>query len=430
MGRQHSGAPRGIRRLVGWSQHPDILLAMMGQTFLNMLGVGIVGPVLPLYASSFQVSAAMVGLLVSAFGVARILVNVPAGSLAERLGRKPLLVGGPLIIALSALLTGLAGSFGQMVFFRLLQGVGSALQMTAAMVVVADISTPLDRGRTMSAYQGALLLGTTTGPIVGGFIGERLGLRAPFFLYAALALAGALWALKQVPETRSHALPEQTATPQGGQEIARRSTSWRDIAGLLLDRNFLLLGLVTWAIFFTRTGSQNTVLPLLGSDQLGLGPAKLGYAFTLIAAVNLLTINFSGIVCDRYGRKMAIVPSCVVCGVALVTYTLGHNYLHFMLSSVLLGFGTGVGGPAPAAYLTDLELPCGRGLMMGLYRTVSDIGGALGPILLGWLSDQFGYSAALWANGLLFILAGLAFGLYAEEMHVRSGEKTCRAASA
>jgi MFS transporter, DHA1 family, multidrug resistance protein len=423
IGSQPAGPPTGTPGIAGWSQHPGILLAMMSQTFLNMLGVGIVGPVLPLYASNFGVSAAMVGLLISSFGIARIPVNVPAGSLADRLGRKPLLVGGPLLIAVSALLTGLAGSFGQMVVFRLLQGVGSALQMTAAMVVIADISTPRDRGRTMSFYQGSLLLGTGVGPIIGGFIGEHLGLQTPFFVYAGLSLCGAIWALLRVPETRSMAAQEPTESRAAISGTRSGRVSWSSVYHLLLDRSFLLVSLVTLAIFFTRTGSHNTLLPLLGSDRLDLGPAMLGYAFTLVAAVNLLTINASGLICDRYGRKVTIVPSCLVCGIALVSYTWGSNYFHFMLSSVLLGLGTGIVGPAPAVYVSDLDLPGGRGLVMGVYRTVSDLGLTIGPVLLGWLSDQFSYDAALWVNGLLIAVVGIAFGLFARETRPRTARE-------
>lgn len=402
---------------------------MMSQTFLNMLGVGIVGPVLPLYASTFGVSAAMVGLLMSAFGIARIPTNVPAGSLADRLGRKPLLVGGSLLIAISALFTGLAGTFTQMVIFRLLQGVGSALQMTAAMVVVADISTPRDRGRTMSFYQGSLLLGTGVGPIIGGFIGEYLGFRTPFFVYAALALGGSIWALWRVPETRSMAAQQPTDSVDTIRGVRPQRVAWSDVYHLLLDRSFLLVSLVTLAIFFTRTGSHNTVLPLLGNDRLDLGPALLGYAFTLIAAVNLATINISGLICDRYGRKITIVPSCLVCALALVSYTWGSSYLHFMLSSVLLGLGTGISGPAPAVYVTDLDLPGGRGLVMGVYRTVSDLGVTVGPVLLGWLSDSYSYDAALWVNGLLIAVVGIAFGLFARETRPRGARESAGPAS-
>lgn len=404
----------GLKRLVGWSQHPGILLAMMGQTFINMLGAGIVGPVLPLYAKSFGVGATMVGLLMAIFGIARIPVNVPAGSLAERLGRKPLLVAGPLVMSVAALLTGLTTTFGQLLALRLLQGVGSAIQMTAAMVVMADISTPRDRGRTMSLYQGSLLLGTSVGPVIGGFVGEHLGYRAPFFAYAFLTLCAACWAYFAVQETRTmgHAVVAEPAPGTGPNSLPRSR-----FAGLklLANRDFALVSLVTLMVFFTRTGSQNTILPLLGSDRLGIGPAKLGYALTAVALLNLLTINTAGHLCDRYGRKVAIVPSCLLCGVAIASFTIGQTYLHFLLSCALLGIGTGIGGPAPAAYVSDLELPGGRGLTMGVYRTVGDIGISIGPVLLGWISDRFGHDSALWTNALMFIAVSLAFGLFARE---------------
>lgn len=414
---QRVGTGRGTARFLNWSQNPGILMAMVGQTFINMLGVGIIGPVLPLYADSFGVSAAMVGLLISSFGIARIPINVPVGALAERIGRRPLLVAGPLLIAVSAVLSGMATSFGQLIIFRLLQGVGSAFQMTAGMIVVADISTPQDRGRTMSTYQGALLLGVGVGPIIGGLLGEQFGFRMPFFVYGALALCAAAWAFFVVPETGSLSAAD-TGNPVSPQKPTATLPRPSGLS-LLRNRNFLLISLVSLAIFFTRSGTQNTILPLLGSDRLGIGPARLGYAFTAIAVINFLTISVSGVLCDRYGRKTAIVPSCILCGLAVITYALGHTYLHFMASSLLLGLGTGVGGPAPAAYVSDLDLPGGRGLTMGVYRTVSDVGMVLGPILLGALSDRFDHGTALWVNGLLFISIGLAFWQVAQETHGR-----------
>ncbi len=415
---QRVGTAQRSARFLSWSQNPGILMAMVGQTFINMLGVGIIGPVLPLYADSFGVSAAMVGLLISSFGIARIPINVPVGALAERIGRRPLLVAGPLLIAASAVLSGMATSFGQMIVFRLLQGIGSAFQMTAGMIVVADISTPKDRGRTMSTYQGALLLGVGVGPIIGGLLGEQFGYRMPFFVYGALALCAAAWAFFVVPETRSLPATDDAGNPVSPQKSAATLPRPSGFS-LLRNRNFLLISLVSLAIFFTRSGTQNTILPLLGSDRLGIGPAKLGYAFTAIAVINFLTISVSGILCDRYGRKTAIVPSCILCGLAVISYALGHTYLHFIASSLLLGLGTGVGGPAPAAYVSDLDLPGGRGLTMGVFRTVSDVGMVLGPILLGALSDGFDHGTALWVNGLLFISVGLAFWLFAQETHGR-----------
>ena len=406
---------KGVTRLVGWSQNPGLLLVLAAETFLLMLGVGLVGPIMPLYAQSFGVGAAAVGSLITAFGVARILINVPAGSLAERIGRRPLLVGGPLVTSLAALMMALASQFGQMIIFRFVQGLGSAVQTTAAMIMMADISTSKDRGRSMSFYQGSLLMGTSVGPIVGGLLAEHFGYRMPFFFYSALALCAAVWSFFAIPETRLLGEDRRPAGAPAQSAALRGQSSWRTVGKIFSNTDFLLVSLVTLTVFFTRTGSRSTVLPLLGNNRLGLGPGELGYTFTLIAVVNFLTLNACGSICDLHGRKMVIVPGCIVCGLALLTFTLSQSYLHFMLSATLLGIGTGIAGPAPAAYVTDLSLPGERGLTMGLYRTVGDLGVSIGPVLLGGLSDRFGYDVALWTNGIMFLAMGLAFGLLAHE---------------
>ena len=395
-----------------------VQIALLCQVFIIMLGIGIVGPIMPLYAKSFGVSSAMVGGLITAFGVARILANMPVGRLGERFGRRPLLIIGPLITALAALLMGLASQFGQMIVLRFLQGLGSAAQTTTAMTVMADVSTPRTRGRAMSYYQGSLLIGQSVGPIVGGLVGEHYGFRVPFFLYAGLAAAAALWSLLVIPESRPEpvesARPEATAAkPADDGPPAPRTPG--AMAALLLDPSFILISLVTLAIFFTRTGSRSTVLPLFGTGVLGLSPGQLGVSFTIIAVLNFVTLTLCGSLSDRFGRKAVIVPGCIVSGLALVFFALSRNHTAFLLSGVLLGIGTGLAGPAPAAYVADLARPGSYGTTMGLYRTFGDVGVSVGPVLLGWLSDTLGYGAALGLNAVLFIACGAAFGLFARE---------------
>lgn len=394
----------------------EVLLAMMGQVFIIMLGIGIVGPVTPLYAQSFGVGAAMVGSLITSFGLARIVMNVPAGSLSERFGRRPLLILGPLVTALAALLTGLAGHFEQLILFRFLQGIGSSAQTTAAMTVMADITDREGRGRAMSFYQGSLLLGSGLGPTVGGLVAERFGYRAPFFLYGALAACASLWALLRVPETRGY---QGAAGARTGQPVEAGASAGRVVWEHLTDLNFVLISLVTLAIFFTRTGSRSTVLPLFGHNRLDLSPGQLGLTFTLIAAFNLVTINWSGLLSDKYGRKAVIVPAAVLSGASLLAFPYCRTFAAFLMSGALMGVGTGMAGPAPAAYVADLARPGSYGLTMGIYRTFGDVGVSVGPILLGWIVDRFGYLPALWTNGLMFLVAGLAFGLFARETVAR-----------
>jgi len=172
---------------------------------------------------------------------------------------------------------------------------------------------------------------------------------------------------------------------------------------------------VTFAIFFTRSGGRSTVLPLLGYNHLGLSEGQLGFTFTLIALFNFATINLSGMLCDRYGRKAVIVPASILSGAALFLFTQSQNYAFFLFCGAILGVATGLAGPAPAAYVADITLPGRTGVTMGLYRTIGDVGMSIGPVLLGWIADHVGYGQALWVNAGLFVLAGAAFGLLAKE---------------
>ena len=355
------------------------------------------------------------GILITAFGVARILTNIPAGGLSERVGRRPLLIAGPLLTSLAALLTGLATQFPQLIVFRLIQGLGSALQTTTAMTTMADITTREARGRYMSLYQGSLLLGQSFGPALGGLVAERWGFRAVYFVYSGLALLAAIWAFSVVPETREHIHKASAPTKTAANPVDCAGESRGAALALLAEPGFILVSLVTLGIFFTRTGSRSTVLPLFGSSLLGLSPGQLGFTFTFIAIWNLLTLNCSGVLADKLGRKAVIVPGCVLSGLALWVFSMSGSYTLFLVSAALLGISTGLAGPAPAAYVADLAKPGQYGLTMGIYRTFGDVGVSVGPILLGWLSDRFTYAFALRTNALMLIVFGLAFGLWAKE---------------
>lgn len=404
-------------------QSRRVVFALMGQVFISMIGTSLVSPIMPIYAQSFGVTAAAVGGLVTAFGIARILVNVPAGNLGERIGRRPLLVGGLLITSVAALLSGLAAEFWQLIVFRFLQGMGSAAQTTTAMISLADISTDRDRGRNMSMHQGSLLLGSSVGPAVGGFVADLYGYRSPFFIYALMAFLAAVWAYVMVPETKG-----MSGTRARGRLDQTNSGGRRAVRELLMNPGFLLVSLVTFAIFFTRSGGRSTVLPLLGYNQLGLSEGQLGFTFTFIALFNVATISLSGTLCDRYGRKAVIVPASLLSGVALFLFTLSSSYGFWLVSSAVLGVATGLAGPAPAAYVADITVPGRTGLTMGLYRTFGDVGISIGPVLLGWIVDHVGYSEALWTNAVLFLVSGAAFGLLAKETagrRVREARAAC-----
>ena len=394
----------------------QILLVLCITTMVVMMGFGIISPVLPLYAQSFGVGTAMIGLTITVFGAARLVMNLPAGFLSERYGRRLLLVGGPAVTALGSLAGGLAPTFGWLIASRFVAGAGSAIYMTGAMILLTDITTDENRGRLMSIYQGSLLAGVSLGPAVGGFVAEGFGLAAPFFLVAALAGVATLWSFARMPET-VHLSREQAraAAEESRDETPPRQTARQSVLSLLARPDFLLVSMLTMSIFLTRTGGRLTLLPLLGANRLDISPGLLGLIFAMMTVLQLIVLIPGGTMIDKLGRKAVIVPSALVTGVALVLFALSGQVWVFIMAAVIHGFGTGILGPAPAAYAADIAPPGMRGVTMGLYRTFGDAGFVIGPVALGGLADLIGFGPALTFNAMVLVSIAVLFAIFARE---------------
>ena len=392
------------------------LLMVCVATVMIMLGQGVISPVLPLYAKDFGVGATMVGATISVFGLARMLLNLPAGLLSDRFGYRLLLVGGPAITAIGSLLCAVAGDIWQLLAFRFVAGAGSALFMTGALILVTDISTPENRGRMLSLQLGSLLLGVSIGPAVGGLTAQFFGLRAPFVVVGLLAAGCTVWAMRRIPQSQRAAPAFVDQAGDHAADEAPTTAASASLRSLFINPGFILISLVSFSIFFTRTGSRQTVLALMGSERLGLSAGALGGIFAMMALLNLIAIGPSGAWADRFGRKRVIVPSLCIMVVALGLFAVSGGLWLFLAAAVLQGIGTGLGGPAPAAYAADVIPSGARGVGMGLFRTYSDIGFVAGPLLLGWIADTTGsFGWALSLNAALIAACALLFGLFARE---------------
>jgi MFS family permease len=397
--------PRLIRRALGPLLDHEQLMMISISTVLVMAGQGVISPVLPLFAEEFGVGAAVIGLTLSFFALARLILNVPLGILSDRYGRRMLLVSGPLVTAFGMIGSGFAGDIYQLLAWRFVAGAGSAMYMTGAQIYLADISTPENRARFIGTNQGALLLGVSLGPGVGGIVAEFWGLRAPFHVVGLAALVATVYAYLRLPETKHLAeRPPEPAPRAPGEKPPRRA--W---VTFLLSRDFFAVAWVTLAIFFTRTAARQTIMPLLASARLGFGAGSLGALFTAMSAVNMLLIPFAAWTADRFGRKAAIVPSGLVTAAGLIILGVSGTTAVFIAGAIVLALGTSIAGPAPAAYAADISPPHLRGLGMGMYRSSGDIGFMVGPPLLGLVADHTSYGLALLVNAALVIAASLFF---------------------
>lgn len=401
----------------------ELMVTLCVQVALIMVGLSMVSPILPLYGRTFGVSDALIGLIVSAYPIARLMTNTPAGRLADRFGRRPFLQGGMVFTAVASIVCGLAPNYPTLLLGRFLEGIGSALFITSAQATIADISTPDNRGRLMSTFQGSFLIGSTAGPTVGGLIAGAFGARGVFFVYAVMALLALGWA-----NLRRNTYPKfvrESAAAQQEATSPRRSSpfaAWKFLA----QSSFFAICMLTMAQFFTRTGTRTTALPLLGADRYGLGEEAIGGILTLVTLGNLVCLPIAAWMVDNLGRKAAIVPSTLLSGISIFCIILSPNVFFFTLSVILFGMSTGVAGPAPNAFVADLAQGKGVGARLGVYRSFGDIGFILGPICMGIVSDRLGYNPALAVNATLIVVTGLFFAIVAKE----TGGKRMRAAKA
>ena len=181
----------------------------------------LVVPVLPQYATQFGLGPAQLGLVVGIFGIGRVLVNIPAGVLADRVDRRWLLLWSVLAVVLTQALTGLATGYWSLLAARLATGIAGGVAITSGMSLLADLTTTRSRGRDMATLQAFQLAGGSLGPVVGGLLVVPFGLRVPFLVSGAAAVVVAVWAwrvLRTVPPpadtaTSAAPAPELTRTP-------------------------------------------------------------------------------------------------------------------------------------------------------------------------------------------------------------------------
>jgi MFS family permease len=340
--------------------------------FLVMIGISIIIPALPQYATALGASAFLVGVLVGALPAARILLDLPSGAFGDRFGNRFMMRLGLGIIATTSLFAYLAFDYWVLLAVRAAEGVGSAFYVTSSLAALAKRVPPERRGRYMSVYVNALLIGQVIGPVVGAFVILQGGLRAPFAMYSLLAVVGmVLITFGLEPGSRAEG-------PAARVDLAA-------VRRLLRDRSYVIVNVGTMGTFFIRSGLVTTVIPLFIFYNWGLtreaAATFTGVLITTNALANLFTMYPSGWLADRIGRKVPFVSSLLLVGIVSPFLFYATDLGTAIPIMFAYGLVLGLHGPL-AAWATDLTPKEIMGTSMGLYRTLGDAGFLLGPVVL------------------------------------------------
>ncbi len=400
-----------LAALPDWYRNNRVLAWVCVLIAVNQFGFGNIVPVVPLYAKSFGVSQFLIGLTVAVYGLARFVANMPAGRIADLLGRGWAIAIGGMVTAAGNLLCGLAGSYGVFLTGRFIGGLGAAMVLTGTQIILTDITTPENRGRVIALYMTVFMFAVGIAPLPGGFMAQHFGLQIPFYVYAVLGLGVTALALARVPETRL-AAPVDARTSGGG-----NPQFGRQILELVRQPAFLLISVASFATFFARTGGVFTILPQRADTTMGLSTSQIGLGLSAISIVSLAIAYPSGVVVDRFGRKSVIVPALLFGAIAMVFFAVSTNFIFYVVSCLVWGMSAGLAGAAPTAYAADVAPPGMNAAAMGTFRTLSDSGYVFGPFLLGAIAGFAGTGAALVSTAAMLLVIGVGFALIAPEPH-------------
>ena len=230
-------------------------------------------------------------------------------------------------------------------------GAGAGLILTTGQVVLADITTPERRGRTISIYQGTFLFAVGIGPFPGGLLAEYVSLAAPFTAYGLASLAATT-----SPGSRSARRASCRAAQTSGRARARMPFT-QQLALLMGKIGFVLVSLISLMHAVVRTGGLFAIVPMIATASLGLSVAAIGFAMMIGSVAGLLAAYPAGWLTDWFGRKAVIVPATVMTGVSMLLFCFAPSYAWFIAACVAWGVASSIGGAAPAAYAANSAPP-------------------------------------------------------------------------
>jgi len=361
-----------------------ILFWLSTSVGVTMVGMGIIWPIMPVYAVQLGAAGIELGFIIAAFNLARSLFNPLVGRLSDRLGRKPFMLAGLAGYAVLSLAYIHADSVAGLIAVRFVHGLAAVCVAPVAMAVVAEIAPPHRLGRYMGTLSMALMLGVGAGPMLGGVIQDWLGMNAAFMTMGALALLTAIGILVFVPRLGRTALPSGVPASSIFQVLGRSPI----LLAVFVIRFFSAAG----------QGAVYTFLPLYGAS-IGISSAQVG----VLLGVNVLLIALlqrpGGSLADRTRPLLLMVGGIALSGLAVAGMPLVPNFSGALVMNIVMGVANGIAVPAALVLAGREGRVVGMGSVMSLFDAALSLGFIVSPILLGLVLDILGIQAVFYVGG-------------------------------
>ncbi len=361
---------------------------------IDLIGFGIVIPLVPLYAERFGASAIQIGLLTASYALMQLIFAPIWGRVSDHVGRRPVILGSLVGSSMAWLMFGFAGALWVLFVARILDGISGA-SYAAAQAYVADVTTDEDRVRGMGLIGAAFGLGFIIGPGIGALF-ALIDPRAPFILASAAALANFLIAWRRLPESR---VP-------GSRQEPRRSR-WGGLLRALKSRD---IGPLIWISFLGSLGfvGMETVFALFGSRRFGFGLSETGLVFVFIGVVAAVT---QGLVVHRLTKRVGEWPVLRAglwgTAAALLLLAVVGSLWGLFPVLVLLALASGLVFPTITAMVSHRAPEAAQGGTLGGMASAGGLARLLAPIGATVLFQEVWIGAPFLAGGILFVMCGV-----------------------
>lgn len=375
------------------------MLTIFVTVLLDLLGFGMILPLLPFYPQKFGVTDVEIGWLFASYSLAQLLVSPLLGRLSDRFGRRPLLLA-TLVLAVAAhLVFAFAGSFLVLLLARSASGV-AASNIGIAQAFIADVTTREDRSKGMGMIGAAFGLGFVLGPALGGVLG-RWGHQAVPLGAAALSAVNLLLAVAWLPESR----PAEVRRREG---VARRG-SWLDLGWIRrLAAQGPVFGLIL--LFFAVTlgfAMMEATIALYCDDVFGFGHVETSWLFVFLGVIMVIVQGgLVGRVTRRIGETRTIPTGIALIAVGLLLLPWAQPpWLALLLTAAgLLAVGAGLHNPASLGLLSRLTPEDEQGRTLGVSRSFGALARVLGPLAGTWLYQEAGPAWPFYAGGWMMVI--------------------------
>lgn len=373
------------------------MLAVFLSIFLDLVGFGIVIPLLPFYAEHYGASPFMVTWLATAFSLFQMIFSTIWGRLSDKYGRRPIFLACLALSCIAYLWTGLAETFTALIIARCVSGMASG-KISVAQAIIADITTPETRARGMGMVGAAFGLGFVTGPALGGLLvgtdPANPDFQTPMYVAAGLSFLGLLLAVFTVKESLSS---DEKAASHASSHL-----SWKQQFRIIVASP-----VVAWliGIFFIVSfvfSQVEIIFPLWTNRTFDWTPRDLGYCF---AYIGILMVFIQGVLIGPLtkwlGSRKLLVIGLALLGIGLSMTIFSSNVPIFLTATTFIVFGIGILTPTQSSVISLASAKGQQGVTLGVANTASGFGRVAGPLWAGILFDFVHFDAPFIIGGAI-----------------------------